>query len=110
MTKFAQRKKISVSTVSRAIKSREGKNLRLLKKPLLNLLMIQKRLERSTCLLNDLKNHGNQILIFSNEKMFTVDPACNKRNDHVVTFGKDISEIHKVSTMKHPASVIMLGV
>ena len=37
MTKFAQRKMISVSTVSRAIKNVGGKSLRLLKKPLLNL-------------------------------------------------------------------------
>ena len=59
MTKFAERKKISVSTVSRAIKHREGKSLRFLKKPLLSRWMIQKRLERSTRLLNDMKNHGN---------------------------------------------------
>ena len=31
--------------------------------------------EGSTRLLNDLKNHGNRILIFSHEKTFTVDPV-----------------------------------
>ena len=56
MTKFAQRKKISVSTKSKTIKYRGGKSLRLLKKPLLSRLMIQKCLERSTCLLNGMKN------------------------------------------------------
>ena len=72
--------------------------------------MIQKRLERSTHLLNNIKNHGNQILVFSDEKTFTVDPVFNKQNDHIVTFGKDISEICKVSTTKHSASVMMLSV
>ena len=110
MTKFAQRKKISVSTVSRAIKNGRGKSLRLLKKPLLNRLVIQKHLKRSTRLLNDMKNHASRILIFSDEKTFTVDPVFNKQNNHVVTFGRDISEIRKVLTTKHPASVMMLGV
>ena len=110
MTKFAQRKMISVSTMSRAIKNGGGESLRLLKKPLLNCLMIQKRLKRSTRFLNDMKNHRNQILVFSDEKRFMVDPVFNKQNDCVATFGKDISEICKVSTMKHPASVMMLGV
>ena len=57
-----------------------------------------------------MKNHGNQILIFSDEKRFMVDPVFNKQNDRVATFGKDISEICKVSTTKHPSSVMMLGV
>ena len=72
--------------------------------------MIQKCLERRICFLNDMKNHGNQILVFSDEKRFTVDPVFNKQNDCVATFGKDISEICKASTTKHPASVMMLGV
>ena len=109
MRKFAQRK-ISMSTMSRAIKSRGGKSLRLLKKPLLSHLMIQKCIEKSTRLLNDMKNHENQILIFFDQKTFMVNPVFNKQNSHVVTFGKDISEIRKVSTTKHPASVMMLGV
>ena len=71
--------------------------------------MIQKRL-KNTRFLNDMKNHGNQILVFSDEKRFTVDPVFNKQNERVATFGKDISEIRKVSTTKHPASVMMLGV
>ena len=110
MTKFGQKKKISVSTVFRATKNGGGKSPRLLEKPLLSRLMIQKRLERSTRLLNDMKNHGNRTLSFSDEKRFTVDPVFNKQNDRVVRFGKDISEIRKVSIMNHPASVMMLGV
>ena len=72
--------------------------------------MIQKRLERSTRFFNDMKNHGNRILVFSDEKRFTDDPVFSNQNDRVATFGKDISEILKLSTTKHPASVMMLGV
>ena len=78
MTRLAQKKKISVSTVSRVVKSIGGKSLRCSKKPLLSAAMIQKRLERSTGLLNDLKSHGNRILIFSDEKTFTVDSVFNR--------------------------------
>ena len=110
MTRLAQKKKISVSTVSRVVKSMGGKSLRRFKKPLLSAAMIQKRLDRSTRLLNDLKSHGNRILIFSDEKTFTVDPVFNRQNDRVVSFGNDVSNHQRVSTTKHPASVMMLGV
>ena len=71
--------------------------------------MKQKHLERSNRLLNDLKNHGNRIVIFS-DKTFIVDPVVNKQNDRIVSFGQDISELRNMSTTKHPVSVMMLGV
>ena len=40
--------------------------------------IVQKLLEKSTYLLNDLKNHENRILILSDEKIFSVDPALDK--------------------------------
>ena len=61
--------RISVSTVSRVVKKMRGKRRRRSRKPLLNGAMVQKRLERSTRLLNDLKNHGNLILIFPMRKL-----------------------------------------
>ncbi len=48
MTRLAQKMKISVSTVSRVVKSMGGKSLRHSKKPLLSAAMIHKCLERST--------------------------------------------------------------
>ena len=47
----------------------EGKSLRLLRKILLCTAIVQNCLERSTRLLNDLKNHGNLILFFSKRKL-----------------------------------------
>ena len=109
MTEFAK-KKISVATVSRAVKSEGGKSLMRLKRPLLTSTMAKKRQERCTRIFNDLKSHGNRVIIFSDEKTFTVDPVINKQNDRVVSFGQDISGVRYVSTTKHPASAMMLGV
>ena len=78
-------------------------------KPLLSTAMLQKHRERCRHLLNDFKSHGNRIIIFSDEKTFTEYPVVNKQNERVVSFGKDISKVH-ISTTKHLASVMMLGV
>ena len=78
MTRLAQEKKISVYTVSRRVKKMSVKTVRCFRKPLLSAAGVQKRLEKSTHLLNDLKSHGNRILIFSHKKSFTVDPVFNK--------------------------------
>ena len=61
-------------------------------------------------MLNDLKNYGNRIHIFSDEKKFTVHVVFNKQKDRVVTFQNNVSEQRRVSTTKHPASIMMLGV
>lgn len=110
MTQLAKKKRISVSTVSRAVKHEGGKSLKMMRKPLLTSAMKQKRLERAKRLRNDMKNCGNRIVIFSDEKTFTVDPVVNKQNDRVVSYGKDVSEVRNTSTTKRPASVMMLGV
>ena len=87
ITEFA--KKISVATMSRAVKSGGGKSLKHLKKPLLTSTMVKKRQERQTRLLNDLKSHGNPVI--SDEKIFTMDPVINKQNNRVVSFSIRIS-------------------
>ena len=47
---------------------------------------------------------------FYDEKTFTVDRTFDKQNDQVVTFENDVSERLRVSTTKHPASIVKLGV
>ena len=84
MRKFAQRKMISVSTVSRAIKNGGGKSLRLLKKPLLNLLMIQNRLERSTRFLNDMKNYEIESSFFPMRRGLRSIQSSTSRTQHLV--------------------------
>ena len=69
--------------------------------------MVQKRPEKNTRLLNDLKNYGNRIVIFFYVKTFTFDAVF--RNDQVVIFGNGVFEHLKVSTTKHLTSIMMLG-
>ena len=90
-TRLAQKKKISVPTVSRMFKKIGGTSLRRFRKflwgtslrrfriPLLSAAMVQKRLERSTRLLNDRKNHGNWIFIFSNKKISPLNLSSTNR-------------------------------
>lgn len=57
-----------------------------------------------------MKSHGNHIVIFSDEKTFTVDLVMNKQDGCVVSFSQDVSEIRYMSMTKHPASMMMLGI
>ena len=97
-------RKKSVSIMSRVIKM-IGKNMRRSRKLQPSAAMVQKRLERSTRLLNGVKNHGNRNLIFYDEKTFNLDPDFSKQNDKVVAFGNDASEYCRVSTTKSSASI-----
>ena len=65
------------------------KRRRRSRKHLLSAAMIRKHLKKSTRLLNGLKDPGHRFLMFSDEKIFTVDPVCNKHNDRGVTFEND---------------------
>ena len=59
MTRLAQKKNVSVSTVFRIVKKMGGIILKRSRIFLLSAAIVQKRLQRSTRWLNDLKNHGN---------------------------------------------------
>ena len=110
MTRLTQMNNISVSTVSRMVEKMEVKYLRRSRKPLLSAAWVQNCLEGGTRLLNDLKNHLKRILIFSDEKNFTLDPVFNTLNDRVVTFVNNVSKYCRVSTITHPAPIVLLGV
>ena len=101
--------KISTSTGSRIVKKVVGKSVGRSMKLLLSAAMVQKCLERSTRLLNDL-NHGTRILLFFDEKTFPIEIVFNKQNDQIVKFENDVLEHCSVSKTKNAASIIMLGV
>ncbi len=44
------------------------------------------------------------------KKIFTVDSAINKQNDHMICFNKAAASDIYMFTTKDPASVMMLGV
>ncbi len=99
----------STSAVSRALKKAGGCSLCRIKHPLLTSHQQQVCLEHAKKLLNSIKNSLSRIIIFSDEKTFTVDLVFNRQNDQVVSFGNLADEHRYVSTTKHPASVMMLG-
>ena len=77
------------------------------------------RLERCRGLLNNLKSGAEgRILFYSNEKTFTVEPYVNRQNDRWVRLGGpeaaanagDQAENRYVTTTKHPATAMLLGV
>ena len=57
-----------MATVSRIVIEEGGKSLRLVQSPLLTECMRERHLERCRRLINGLKSHGNQIVIYSDEK------------------------------------------
>lgn len=81
-----------------------------MKRSLLTVRMQENHRESCRRLLNVLKIHGNRKVIFTDKTTKTVDPFMNKQNDCVVSFGQDASRVRYVSTTKHPASVMRLGV
>lgn len=82
------------------------------KVPLLTTAQQETRLHRSKALLKDVKHaaRGRSIL-FSDEKIFTVDAISNRRNDRWI--GNDPREVADhvkyANSTKHPASVMVFG-
>ena len=72
--------------------------------------IVQKRLETSISLLTDLKNTDIKSSFLSEEKTFTIDSVFNQLNDRLVTIENNVSDHHRVSKTKHPASSMMFGV
>ena len=67
------------------------------------------RLTKAKKLYQRFKNKmRDTVIIYSDKKMFTVDPAHNRRNDrHIVPAGTPPKPITKT---KHPAGVMVLGI
>ena len=63
--------------------------------------------ERSTFLLNHLKNCGEVVQFFIVEKKFVVDELANRRNSRVIALNP--FEVPPVMQSKNPASIIVFG-
>ena len=99
------------ATFRRTIKKVGTKSLVRTEKPLMTDGIKAKHLHCCQILLNDVK-HGlaGHVLIFSDEKMWTVDPVCNHNNNHYTSFDNKIDEsVRTLTTTKHPASIMSLG-
>lgn len=80
--------------------------------PLITEAQRGKRVQRAKALINWMKGRGKgKVIVFSDEKNFTVDPVRNSRNDrHLARSVAEASpEARAVTKTKHPASVMVLG-
>ena len=101
---------VAPSTVCRSVKKAGGKSLVRVERPLLTPSMKETHLLRCKALLNDVKKaKKNRVIIFSDEKTWTVDPVRNRRNDRYLSFGNVDESVRTLTTTKHPASIMSLG-
>ncbi len=99
------------ATFRRTAKKVGAKSLVRTEKPLMTDRTKAKHLHHCQILLNDVKHRpAGHVLIFSDEKMRTVDPVCNCKNDCYTSSDGEIDEsVRTLTTTKHPASVLSLG-
>jgi hypothetical protein len=102
--------KSAISTIVRkdlGLKSRACTKLQSL-----TALQRQKRLDRCKKLLNKCKRRTGRVLIFSSEKIFTVDAISNSRATRYIAKRPEGVDpgIKYVGKTKLPASAMMLGV
>eukprot|EP00095_Tigriopus_kingsejongensis_P010660 snap_masked-scaffold627_size122700-processed-gene-0.20 protein:Tk10660 transcript:snap_masked-scaffold627_size122700-processed-gene-0.20-mRNA-1 annotation:"hypothetical protein AND_001302" len=72
----------------------------------------QKRFDRCKILLNRLKRGSKHVLIFSDEKIFTIDAVSNSRSlRYIAQTPEDVKPVIKFTgRTKHLASALMLGI
>ncbi len=100
----------SEASVRHTVKKLGGKSLVRVERPILTDRMKETHLHRCQALLYNLKKAcANQVIIFSDEKTWTVNPVRNRRNDRYLCFGDVDESVRTLSTTKHPASVMSLG-
>lgn len=110
MRAIAREKGVSDSTVRRVVHDDLGlKSYALRRAQFLTEAHVEKRLVRSSSLLNDMKHETSGYLrFFSDEKIFTQQQKVNRRNDRYLT--DDFEEVPIVMCVKFPVNVMVLGV
>lgn len=113
MRKMAKELRVGRSSMQRIVKNDlRMKSRARVKVPLLTKAQRESRLQRSKALLNNIKHAAAGLaILFSDEKIFTVDAISNRRNDRWI--GDDPTDVPDdvkyVNTTKHPASVMVFG-
>ena len=110
MRKMAEELQISRESVRRMVKRDLGLSpLRLRKIHLLTTASRQKRLDGRRLLIQRLEGHGLDTVLFSDEKIFSVEQCFNRQNDRVLS--KNVSsiseELRNVRRTQNPASVMV---
>ena len=108
MTTLAKKKGVLRTTIRRSLVTLGMTSYKLTKKHLLTAIMKAKRLKHCRKILSKLKRkHAGHVLVFCDEKQFTVDRSFNKRNDRYLE--KDRANVPTVFRTKKPASVMVFG-
>ena len=109
MSKLAQKRSVSRSTISRAVnEDLDMKSYVWRVRNLLTTRSIALRAERCPKLLNHLKHKGGHVCVFVDKKKFVVDEIANEQNNLIIVF--DPSEVLPVMQSKNPASVMVFAV
>ena len=96
------------ATMRRAVAKLGVKSRVIVERPLLILDICAKRLERCQMLVNDSESaSAGRVIIFSDEKTWSVDPVRNRRNDRYPTYhlGKRtrVSALCQKRNIQHPS-------
>lgn len=114
MRSLAKRYKMGNTTMRTLIsKDLKMKSRAVITKNRISQRQKETRLSRCKMLLNWMKSNGNKVRIFSDEKLFTVDPVLNRRNSRYISGDRaeEVDPAIKYSPKtKHPAKIMMLGV
>ena len=116
MTVLAQRYNMGATTMRKLIKGDLGMRSRAITtKNKISQQQKTSRLERCKHLLKWMKTKTNskKVRVFSDEKLFTVDPVLNRRNDRYLSDKKaaDVDPSIKYSQKgKHSSKIMVLGV
>ncbi len=109
MSYLAENCSVSVATISRVVnEDLQMKAYKLYKRHILTDTMRAIRVDHGERLVNDLKSHRGWILLFSDEKNWTIDQLHNIQNDRWVA--SDRSNVPHIFKTKFLASVMTLGV
>lgn len=112
MRKMAKQANVSEATVRRVVKyDLKGKSRARVKRHLITDRIKAARVERSKKLLSELKKRS-VVILFTDEKLFTVDSVSNSRTNRYISSKKasDVPENIKFTfRTKHPAGVMVFG-
>lgn len=112
MRKMAKQANVSPSTIRRVVKLDLGaKSRSRTKRHLITKRIKSLRLQRCKKLLNKLKKEKH-VILFTDEKIFTIDAVSNSRTDRYISSQKtsDIPDNVRFSfRTKHPANVMVFG-
>ena len=112
MRKMARDFGVSSRTIRRVVHDQLGlKSLKRRKVHMLTKSIREKRLQRSRILLSRAAESVVDKILFSDEKLFTIEEVSNSQNDRIVsTSVKDIpEEVRFIPKCQKPASVMVWG-